>query len=222
MAWPIPPVAVAAITACVVLAGVGAASALRLDDGRRMPTVDGPGVSIAVVDPREPVPVPGSVMEVGELADGYKHRPYVRQAAYESLPYDDFEGYPPAPAEPRRVERPREVAYEPPPPPVIVERREGPRRWSFGFDQPRPDYAAERRERMARMEDQRRVDEERMRYRSDDRYRPDDRYRDDRRELSVRPDDRGPDAYPNREPRERERQWYRRDGGRVSGPETFY
>lgn len=211
MPWTIPPVAMAAITACVAVAGVGAASALRLDGDRGVPAFDGPNVSIAVVDPREPVPIPGSVMEVGELADGYKHRPYVRQADYESLPYEDFEGYPPARIEPRRVERPREVAYEPPPPPVIVERRERPRRWSFGFDQPRHDYAAERRERMARMEDQRRVDEERMRYRSDD-----------RRERSYARDDRGPDAYPDRDRRERERQWYRSDGGRVSGPETFY
>lgn len=210
MPWTQSSAAMAAITACVAVAGVGAASALRLDESRSIPTSTGPGLSIAVVDPREPVPVPGSVMDVGALADGYTHRSYVREVNYQPLPYEDFESYPPAPVEPKRAERPRQVAYEPAPPPVIVEGSERPRRWPFGFDQPRPDYAEARRERTARMEDQRRVDEERMRYRSDD-----------RRERADWRDDRGRDGDPGRD-RKDERQWYRSDGSRVSGPETFY
>lgn len=209
MAWTISPVAMVAIAACAVVAGVGAASVLRLDPSRDAPTSGGPGVSIAVVEPREPALVPGSVMDVGDLSDGYKHRPYVRQADYDAPSYEEFEDYPPVRAEPKHVERPRELAYEPAPPPVIIERRERPRRWSFGFDQPRPDYAAERRERMARMEDQRRIDEERMRDRFDD--REDREWRDERG-----------DSDPAPERRDRERQWYRSDGTRLSGPETFY
>jgi hypothetical protein len=42
---------------------------------------------------------------------------------------------------------------EPPAPPPVPEAEPGPRgRWSFGFERPLPDFAAERRERRARME----------------------------------------------------------------------
>ena len=211
MAWKISPVAMVAVTACVVVAAAGSAMILQPDSQRRgIPASKGPGVSISVVDPKEPVLTPGGVMEVGELSDGYEHRRYSRPADYQPLPYDDFEAEPPVRAEPRRMERPREVVYEPAPPPVIVERRERPRRWPFGFDQPRPDYAAERRERMARLEDQRRVEEERMRYRSAERdERPD--WRDDGRGGDV----------DRRDDRRGERQWYRSDGSRVPAPDTL-
>ncbi len=197
------PAVLAAITACVVAAGAGAGILLQPTKDRAVP-IRGAGVNIAVVAPREPVPEPGSVMDVGDLADGYTHRGYVRPAVVDSRPYDVSGDSPPMYVEPRRVERPRLVAPEPSPPPVIAERREPPRRWPFGFDQPGPDYAAERRERAAR------VDEELMRERFDDRGDdPDWR------------DDRGREALPDRDRRGRDRQWYRSDGSRAPGPQDY-
>lgn len=203
------PAVLAVITACVVAAGAGAGILLQLTNDRDVPT-NGPGVNIAVVAPREPVLAPGSVMDVGDLADSYTHRGYVEPAVFDSRPYDVSEDSSPVYVEPRRVERPRVVAPEPSPPPVITERRESARRWPFGFDQPGPDYAAERRERTARMDDQRRLDEERTRERFDDRGDdPDWR------------DDRGREALPDRERRGRDRQWYRSDGSRAPGPQDY-
>lgn len=201
----------AAITACVVAAGAGAGILLQPTKDRAVPADRGPGVNIAVVAPREPVPEPGSVMDVGNLADSYTHRGYARPAAVDSRLYAVSDDYPPVHVEPPRVERPRAVAPEPSPPPVIVGRREQPRRWPFGFDQPGPDYAAERRERAARMDEQWRMDEERMRERFDDRG-DDPEWRDDPgRETNQRDRDR----------RGRDRQWYRSDGSRASGPQTY-
>jgi hypothetical protein len=194
--------AIIAATGCFAAVGVAAATSI-MPHGQTSPTFEGPGVSIAVVDPREPDIKPGSVMDVGELTDGYKHRPYVRQADYVPIAYEDTEAW--LPEEPRRVDNYRTASYEPAPPPVIIERRERPRILSFGFDDPRPDYAAERRERMARMEEQRRMDDERMRYRQD--Y---DRSRQDRR---------SDDRYEPR--REVERRVYRSSND-LPAAETFY
>ncbi len=210
MAWTPSHAALAAITAGVVAAGAGAGILLQPTKERPVPTAPGPNVSIDVVAPREPVPEPGGVMEVGDLADGYTHRAYMRPPAVYPRPHVGFEDDPPARVEPRPVERPREVSPRPgsAPPTVIVERRERPSRWPFGFDQPGPDYAAERRERMARMEEQRRFEEAPM-----------DERLDDRRPSSDPRDDRGREAWPDRDPRGRERQWYGSDGRRVAGPE---
>lgn len=204
MASIFSPVALAAITACVVVAGVGAGVILQPTRDRDPPPARGPNVSIDVVAPREPVPEPGGVMDVGDLANGYTHRDYARQAAVYPLPYDVYRDDPPARVQTPRVDRPPEVAPAPPPPPVVADRRERSRRWSFGFDAPGPDYAAERRERIERMEERRRFEDERF----DDR---DDRWSEPR-------DDRGLDEDRPR----RERQWYRSDGRRVRNPEMFY
>ncbi|MDQ3124874.1 MAG: hypothetical protein M3Q74_04640 [Pseudomonadota bacterium] len=203
------PAVLAAITACVVAAGAGAGILLQPTKDRDAPS-KGPGVNIAVVAPREPVPAPGSVMDVGELADSYAHRDYAQPAVVDSRPYDVYEDDIPVYVEPRRIERPRVVASEPSPPPVIAERREAPRRWPFGFDPPGPDYAAERRERAARMDEQRRLDEERLRDRYED-AGDDPEWRDDPR--------RG--ARPGADRRGRDRQWYRSDGSRAPEPDRY-
>lgn len=206
MAWTPSPVALAAITVCVVAAAAGTGILLQPSKERAEPSNRGPNVSIAVVAPREPELQPGSVMDVGELADSYAHRGYVQPTIDRAPSYDAPEERAPAPVEMRRPERPRVVSPESPPP-VIVERREGPRRWPFGFDQPGPDYAAERRERAARLDDQRRYEEERARERFED--DPDWR------------DDRGRDVRPDTERRGRERQWYSSDGRRAPDREPY-
>ena len=137
------------------------------------PVAAGEGLKIEVVAPVEPDLVPGSVMEVGELIDGFR---YVRPAPAERRP--DYDAVwveeAPAPIEPRQreagVRRYTSTDAEPrrvPEPETLGGRG---RRW-FGFDNPPPDYAAERRVRQARMEAveaQRRAEfETRRRYRSD-------------------------------------------------------
>lgn len=143
----------AAIAASGVgLAILGGVLAMGLTDGRGEGGEGGPGVHIALFTPPEPTPIAGPVMDVGPVVDGYEHHPFVQEAAYEPdtawLPED--EPYVPLPEpefRPARVEAP----YMPAPP---AEPEPEPRRgrWSFGFEQRLPDFAAERRERRARME----------------------------------------------------------------------
>jgi hypothetical protein len=200
MAWSPSPLALAAITAGVVAAGVGAG--VLLQPTRDIPGPRPPNVSIAVVAPREPVPEPGAVMDVGDLADGYSHPAWTPPAVIIPRSWNPPED-PPARVEPRPVERPPEVAPRPTPPPVMAERPERPDRPPLGFDPPGPDYAAERRERRARMEEARRLDEER---------------RFEAAQRAERFDDRGPHDAPNRDRGPRERQWYSSDGRPVPGP----
>jgi hypothetical protein len=143
----------AAITASAAgLVVAGAVLAMGLADHRDGDAGDGPGMHIALFTPPEPTPVAGPVMDVGPVVDGYEHHPYVQEAAYEPetawLPED--EPYAPLPEpefRPVRVETP----YVPAPPPVEPEPEARPRsRWSFGFEQRLPDFAAERRERRER------------------------------------------------------------------------
>ena len=162
----------AAVTA-VSVAAIGLMALKFVSLPGPAPVAAGEGLKIEVVAPVEPELVPGSVMEVGELVDGFH---YVRPAPAERGPAYDvaWAEDEAAPVEPRR----RETAVrryassdagpgQLPEPETLGERG---RRW-FGFDEPRPDYAAERRARQARMEaleDQRRADfERRRRYRSD-------------------------------------------------------
>lgn len=137
------------------------------------PVAEGAGLKIEVVAPVEPTLVPGSVMEVGELIDGFR---YVRPAPAQRVPAYDvaWAEDEAAPVESRQRESGvRRYASSDAGPPQGREPEtlgERGRRW-FGFDEPRPDYAAERRARQGRMEaleDQRRADfERRRRYRSD-------------------------------------------------------
>jgi len=206
MAWKPSRAAIAAITAGVVVAGVGAGVLLQPGKDRDPPVARGPGVSIAVVAPREPIPEPGAIMDVGDLTDGYTHRDYV-QPTVDYRPADAvMDDYPPVREAPERVERPREPVPEPALP-VLVERRERPSRWPFGFDPYRPDSTTERRERRAQRDEARRYERERMA----------DRF--DEREAYPEPrDDRVQEDWRNDERRDRERQWYSSDGRPVPGP----
>lgn len=218
MSWTPSRVALVAITAGVVAAGVGAGVLLQPGRDRPAPADRGPGVNIAVVAPREPVPEPGSVMDVGDLADVYSHGDYLPPPAgnrwTSDLSADLSAEIPPARSKPEPVEGSRLIVSGPTatPRPVVAEQREPPpqRRWPFGFDQPRPDYAAERRDRQARMDAERRFEAAREAERFEDPYA----YPEPRR-------DRGRDALPDRVARERQRQWYSGDGRPVAGPDRF-
>ncbi|MGZ9113620.1 MAG: hypothetical protein ACXW3K_03275 [Brevundimonas sp.] len=126
------------------------------------PVAPGDALKIEVVAPVEPKLAPGSVMDVGELVDGFRYvpsRPATRAPVYEAAwSRDEDFARDPSPSRSADVRRYASAdAYAPPPEPEPP-RRERARRW-FGFDNPLPDYGAERRARQARLdalEDQRR------------------------------------------------------------------
>jgi hypothetical protein len=128
------------------------------------PVAPGDGLRIEIVAPVEPKLVPGSVMDVGELVDGFRYvppRPAERAPIYDVAwnEGEDFAPYSP-PSRPAGVRRytSAEIDAAPPSEPEPP-RRERERRW-FGFDNPLPDFGAERRARQARLdalEDQRRA-----------------------------------------------------------------
>jgi hypothetical protein len=171
-----------AAMAAVTVAALGLMGLKFVDLPGASPVSPDDALKIEVVAPVEPKPVPGSVMEVGELVDGFRYvppRPAERLPLYDvALTADeDFGAYPPPvrPAEVRRYNSAEAPARAEPEPP----RRERERRW-FGFDNPLPDFGGERRARQARLdalEDQRRAELEdradRRRYSSDPaRYQP--------------------------------------------------
>lgn len=215
MSWTPSRIALAATTVCVVAAGVGAGVMLKPGKDRPAPADRGPDVSIAVVAPREPVPEPGGVMDVGDLADAYTHQGYAPPPRY--IPASpEVDAYDPsATIEPKRNERASVVVSgpEPAPPRVVAEQREPQRRWPFGFDQPRPDYAAERRQRVARMDEDRRRESERR----FEEARTADRF-DERPVLPESRDDRAREVDPDSDRGSRERQWYSGDGRPVARP----
>lgn len=165
------PVHLAAVAA-VSVAAIGLMALRFVTLPEPDPVAAGDGLKIEVVAPVEPELVPGSVMEVGELIDGFR---YVRPAPAARIPAYDvaWAEEEAATVEPRRresrVRRYASADAEPGPAPRPETLGERGRRW-FGFDNPRPDYVAERRARQARteaLEDQRRADFERRRsYRS--------------------------------------------------------
>ena len=154
---PVHLVLVAAAT--VVAAGLYSLRVVALPEPR--PVVDGDRMKIQVVAPVEPRPATGSVMEVGDLVDGFEFvpppRPVTELAAY--APYDEgFETPEPRPA-PKRYVEDVAILAPPPPEPPQPDRRDGRAgRW-FGFDGPGRDYRAEREARRARSEA--RTDQER-------------------------------------------------------------
>ncbi|QTC91110.1 hypothetical protein [Brevundimonas goettingensis] len=146
-----------------VMAGVVAVAALGLggmiltggNDGEAR-AGGGPGLSVAVVAPVEPDVAPGGVMDVGQLTNGFDGKmPEAQTASDATQPPDDYYAEQPAYVEPQVQQMPPPrpgdevhpyVDRQSPPPP-----RDGNPR-AFGFDQPRPDYAAEREARRAFME----------------------------------------------------------------------
>lgn len=183
----------AAAAVAVIAVGVAGVRAVALPGPQ--PLLDGARMQIEVVDPVEPEINPGSVMDVGELVDGFEYTPpppprrVVEPVAYASYD-DDFEP-------PKR--RPKSAAYNeqpiihaPPQPEARAGDRRGPRddrvdRW-FGFDAPERDYRAEREARRARRDAREERARERDWRRDRDRYRDQER-RETRRYASDGPDD---------------------------------
>lgn len=164
--------------------GIGVARTMALPGPQ--PIRDGERMTIQVVAPVEPEITPGSVMEVGDLVEGFEYRrpaPAVIAAADEA-PWDEaYEAPAPRPAAWR--DEGYGTAPAPPPPETPPEDRRDRRadRW-FGFDAPDRDYRAEREARRARIDA--RIERERERrevrwYRSDGQPAGDDEDRDLRR-----------------------------------------
>lgn len=149
MPWTLTPAAAAIAASAVAATGLTAVTVPTLLGQNHGTRAGGPALSIAVVEPREPVPVPGAIMDVGQVVDGYEHHPYVQPAAYDPAPYTWDNGPLPMP-EPRVwTSNP-----EPMPPARVTVTSPQPRGdpSNFGFDEPLPDFAAARRERQARID----------------------------------------------------------------------
>ena len=208
------PGTLAATTAGVVVVAVGAGILLQPTSERTDRAAEGPAVNIAVVDPIEPVLEPGSVMDVGDLADGYipgSGSPMAQRSVIVAQSRD----YPPQSLGPREIERAREATVQPP---FDSERREPQRRWSSAPVAPRPDYAEARRDQLERMEAQRRFEAQQQ---FEARRREEEfRNRTTYREPPVV--DRPQQPYPEPERRPRERQWYSSDGRPMPAPDPRY
>lgn len=146
-----------AAAASVAVAAIGLMGLKFVSLPEAAPVNPGEALKIEVVAPVEPKLRPGSVMDVGELVDGFR---YVPPAPRERLtPYDvawedeDVDLAPYAPpvrrAEVRRYASSGDDGYRAEREPPRREREE--RRW-FGFDNPMPDFRAERQARQARIE----------------------------------------------------------------------
>lgn len=168
---------VVALSAVAVVA-VGLAGVRAVERSGSNPVGTG-GLRIEVVHPVEPDIVPGSVMDVGELVDGFQGVPPSPARTEVLWSTDDAwneewaeSDAAPWPAGPRMAgARP----YEPPPEPGRDSPTRVVQRW-FGFDAPRRDFRAEREARRARLDalerrawDARREDMERHRRAFDDR-----------------------------------------------------
>jgi len=146
----------AAALAVAGVAVVGAFAGGNAPEARR----SGPGMAITVVTPVEPAIDPGAAMEVGQLSDGFDRAALDRTGAIA----DD--AYLPPGAYVGSVEAPDSVPQMPMPTPVAGHLTPmqayravvGPERIAdalddgsraFGFDRPRPDFAAERAARWA-------------------------------------------------------------------------
>lgn len=182
-----------AMVAVLTAVGFGIVAARTMALPGPQPILDGERMQIQVVAPIEPEVVPGSVMDVGTLVDGFEYRPpaaAVIEVSDHSSYDEEFETPEPLPA-PRRDDD-YAVASAPARPEAPHEDQRDHRadRW-FGFDAPQRDYRAEREARRARIEE--RMERERERrevrwYRSDGQPAGDDG-RDDRRRRDEYPDD---------------------------------
>lgn len=112
----------------------------------------GPTIAIQVIPPREPDLRPGLILPVGALRNGYHHDPdrlkglAILDAPVESARLEWYEPLPDAAS--IIVTVPLETAPARRPAPTL-DRND----YSFGFDAPQPDYAAEREARQSALPD---------------------------------------------------------------------
>jgi hypothetical protein len=145
-----------AVIAAVSVAAVGLMGLKYVTLPKADPVASGDALKIEVVAPVEPKLAPGSVMDVGELVDGFRYVPraQVQQTAVYDVAWsgdEDFAPYTP-PSRPAGVRRYTSAETENAPPSGSEPpRRERERRW-FGFDNPLPDFRAERRARQVRLD----------------------------------------------------------------------
>lgn len=181
-----------ALVAALAVVGIGVAAVRTVALPGPRPILDRERLQILVVAPVEPEITPGSVMEVGDLVEGFEYRPFppsvieVADAPYE----EDFGASAPRRAPNRYAEE--AVIHAPPQPEAPGdgwrETRVG--RW-FGFDAPERDYRAEREARRARIDAQMERDHDRREvrwYRSNGEPGGDDG-QDGRRRQDENPDD---------------------------------
>jgi len=139
----------------VGLSGTAFALWPRGDDGAYRSAGD--AIQIALVQAREPAPEPGGVMEVGGLTDGYVHTVRAPPEPYDAIPFgDDGEQAVYVPGDGSQTyDAPtaRVMTSEPPTgTPLGQARVTVSNPLAFGLDEPQPDYAAARRERLARLD----------------------------------------------------------------------
>lgn len=148
----------------VFAAGFGLVGLRAADLPGPRPIADHERLRIEVVQPVEPEIVAGSVMDVGELVDGFQGvpRPMPRYTdvawSYDDGWNEDDGGFVSSGADARRATEARAYYSQPeaePPAPVRAVKR-----W-FGFDEPRRDYQAERAARRARIDAMERHERER-------------------------------------------------------------
>ena len=139
----------------VAAAAFGLAGLRAIDLPGPRPISDSDRLRIELVRPVEPEIVAGSVMDVGELVDGFQGvppppPPLTDVAWSPDDSWNEFdEGHAPSRPESRRVAEVR--TYDSRPEPERSSPVRAVQRW-FGFDAPRRDFQAERAARRARME----------------------------------------------------------------------
>lgn len=143
-----------ALVALLTAVGVGVVAARTMALPGPRPVLEGERLQIQVVTRVEPDVAPGSVMEVGNLVEGFEYRrpaPAMIENTDYSTHEEEFEA--PAARPARRHGEDHATASAPPQPEAGPERRREARvgRW-FGFDAPERDYRAEREARRARID----------------------------------------------------------------------
>ncbi|HEV2082631.1 MAG TPA: hypothetical protein VGR32_09285 [Brevundimonas sp.] len=78
-----------AVAAGVGVLALGLAAGVATMGPRDAARADGPALQIALFTPPPPVIEPGTTMEVGELTDGYVHRPAPRPEPIEWVEFDE-------------------------------------------------------------------------------------------------------------------------------------
>jgi len=144
-----------AMAAVVAAIGVGVAGLRAVPLPGPEPIREDDRIRIQVVDPVEPEIAPGSVMDVGDLVDGFVFTPPPQQVAEPVAMASHDEDFGPPPSRSLPGEYVGRAVIQAPPQPEAwpddprVPRDERAGRW-FGFDSPERDYRGEREARRAR------------------------------------------------------------------------